>query len=88
METIKLSRDWHTLLMMLVIPIVELFLLAYSAVFTVQHIPLAVFDQSHDSRSRSIIDSFTNSIYFDVTHVASSKEEVIRAIDSARWMPG
>ena len=87
-ETIRLLRDWHTLFMMLAIPVIELFLLAYSATFTAQHLPLAVFDQSHDAQSRAFIDRLVNSRYFDVTLVAGSQAEVIRALDGGQVKAG
>ena len=87
-EIIHLRRDWHTLFMMLAIPVIELFLLAYSATFTAQHLPLAVFDQSHDEQSRAFIDSMVNSHYFDVTFVAGSESEIIRALDEGKVKAG
>lgn len=87
-EIIHLRRDWHTLFMMLAIPVIELFLLAYSATFTAQHLPLAVFDQSRDRQSRAFIDNLVNSHYFDVVLVAGSEAEVIHALDAGRVKAG
>jgi ABC-2 type transport system permease protein len=87
-EIIHLRRDWHTLFMMLAIPVIELFLLAYSATFTSQHLPLVIFDQSHDRQSRAFIDSLVNSNYFDATMIAGSEAEVIHALDSGKVKAG
>jgi ABC-2 type transport system permease protein len=87
-EVIRLRRDWHTLFMMLAIPVIELFLLAYSATITITHLPLTVFDQSHDVQNRALLNSLTNSGYFDVVKTSSSQAEVIRAIDAGEVKGG
>ena len=48
-EFIQIFRDTRTLVMILVIPIMQLFLLGYSATSDVRNIPLAVFDQSRSA---------------------------------------
>jgi ABC-2 type transport system permease protein len=87
-EVIQLRRDWLTLFLTLAIPVIELFLLAYSATFTIQHLPLAVYDQSHDRRSRELIRSLTNSEYFDVVLYAGSQDEIMQAIDAGQVKAG
>jgi ABC-2 type transport system permease protein len=87
-ETTRLLRDWRTLCLMLVIPVLELFLLAYSTTFTPQHLPLAVFDQSHDAQSRQFINRMVNSRYFEVTLVAGSEAEILQALDSGAVKAG
>ena len=74
--------------MMLVIPIIELFLLAYSAVFTIEHIPMAIFDQSQDQGSRELINAYTNSQFFDVAMTVSGNKEVVAAIDEGKVKAG
>jgi ABC-2 type transport system permease protein len=87
-EIIRLRRDWHTLFMMLAIPVIELFLLAYSVTITIDHVPLVVFDQSHDEQSRQLVNSLTHSNFFDVVKTVNSQAEVIRAIDAGEAKAG
>jgi ABC-2 type transport system permease protein len=87
-EVIHLRRDWHTFSVMMAVPLIELFLLAYSATFTVKDLPLVVFDQSRDSQSRALIASLTNSVYFDLVKVAGSQAETVAAIDSGQAKAG
>ena len=87
-EIIHLFRDWHTLFMMLAIPVIELFLLAYSSTFTIKHLPMAVYDQSHDEQSRLFVHSLTNSEYFDVVMTTNSEAETISAIDAGNVKAG
>ncbi len=83
-ETIQLIRDKSTLTLMLCIPVMELFLLAYCAVFTAKNISMVVYDQSHDSESRSLINSFANSGYFQVTGSVMTEKDVISQLESGK----
>ena len=49
-EFLQLFRDPRTLALAVVIPIVQLFLLGYSATNDVRNVPLAVLDQSRSAR--------------------------------------
>ena len=57
-EFIQIFRDMRTLVMILIIPIMQLFLLGYSATNDVRNIPLAVLDQSRSPESRALLDSY------------------------------
>ena len=54
-EFIQIFRDKRTLAMILVIPIMQLFLLGYSATNDVRNVPLAVYDQSHSPEARALL---------------------------------
>jgi len=87
-ETIQLLRDWRTLAMVLLLPILEMFLFAYAVSLTIDHIPTAVADQSHDAQSRAFIEALTASGYFDVELYVADEAHVIRAIDEGRVNAG
>ncbi len=80
-ETIQMIRDWPTLLMIILMPVLELFLFAYVGDMTLDHLPTAVADMSRDSSSRAFINALEVSGFFDVTQYVGSENEVIRAID-------
>ena len=80
-ETIQMIRDWPTLLMIILMPVLELFLFAYVGDMTLDHLPTAVADMSRDSSSRAFINALEVSGFFDVVHYVGSENEVIRAID-------
>lgn len=80
-ETIQMIRDWPTLLMILLMPVLELFLFAYVGDMTLDHLPTAVADMSRNSSSRAFINALEVSGFFDVVHYVGSENEVIRAID-------
>ncbi|RPI95665.1 MAG: ABC transporter permease, partial [Chloroflexi bacterium] len=62
-EFIQIFRDMRTLVMILIIPIMQLFLLGYSATSDVRNIPLAVLDQSRSHESRALLDSYRAADY-------------------------
>lgn len=82
-EMIQTFRDWQTLVLTLMLPILELFIIAYIGNFTVEHIPTVVADMSQDAQSRDFISALTVSGFFDVHAYVGSEADVIRAIDDS-----
>lgn len=87
-ESIQILRDVRTLAMTFLLPLFELLLFALAVHLTVDHIPLALFDQSKDEQSRALIQSLVNSSYFDLQSNLASENEVFRAIDSGQARAG
>ena len=83
-EMIQLLRDRRTLALVLLLPFVELFLLAYAVDLTVDHIPTAVADLSRDRQSQALIDALAISGFFDVESYLAGEEQLIRAIDEGQ----
>ncbi len=75
-EFIQIFRDVRTLAMILVIPIMQLFLLGYSATNDVRNIPLAVLDQSRSAESRALLDSYRAADYFRIAYSVTSEAEI------------
>lgn len=80
-EFIQIFRDKRTLALSLVIPLVQLFLLGYSATNDVRNIPLAVFDQSYSAEARALLTAYSTSDYFQVMYYPSSNAELQDLID-------
>jgi ABC-2 type transport system permease protein len=87
-EFIQMRRDRMTLGLVFVIPLVQLLLFGYAIQTEVKHISTVVFDQSLSSESRSLLDSFTSSGYFDIKYVVDSYSEVNQMIDSGKAKAG
>lgn len=87
-EFIHTLRDRRTLLIMLGLPLLQLFLFGYAINVTVDHIPTIVADQSLDSASQAYVDAMAASGFFDVVAYARSQAEVVRAIDAGRAKVG
>lgn len=80
-EFIQIRRDPRTLVLIIVIPIMQLFLLGYAATNDVRNIPLAVLDQDHSSAARALLDAYRAADYFHITYEASSEKEIRDLID-------
>lgn len=80
-EFIQITRDTRTLMLILVIPIMQLFLLGYSATSDVRNVPIAVFDQSNSRESRALLDAFRAADYFSFAFVTDSDEELRRLVE-------
>ncbi|MFN8387450.1 MAG: ABC transporter permease [Anaerolineales bacterium] len=75
-EFIQIFRDPRTLVMIVVIPIMQLFLLGYSATNDVRNVPLAVLDRSQSMESRALLDSYRAADYFQVAYAVDSEAEI------------
>ena len=56
-EFIQIVRDPRTLMLVLVMPIMQLFLMGYAATNDVRNVSLAVFDQDRGPEARALLDS-------------------------------
>ncbi len=75
-EFIQITRDKRTLVIILVIPIMQLFLLGYSATSDVRNVPMAVFDQCRCAESRSLLDAYRAADYFRIAYMVGSENEI------------
>jgi ABC-2 type transport system permease protein len=80
-EFIQILRDPRTLILVLVIPIMQLILLGYSATSDVRNVPLAVFDQDRGSSARLLLDAYRAADYFRIAYDVGSEDELRGLID-------
>jgi len=83
-EFIQIFRDTRTLIMVLIIPIMQLFLLGYSATNDVRNVPLAVLDQSRSPESRALLDSYRAADYFRIAYSVDSQAEIRYLIEAGQ----
>jgi ABC-2 type transport system permease protein len=81
-EFIQIFRDPRTLVLIIVMPMLQLFLLGYAATTDVKNISLAVWDQSHSPQARALLDAFRSANYFSIDYAVGSDEEFRRLIES------
>ena len=74
-EFIQIRRDPRTLMLIIVMPIMQLFLLGYAATTDVKNISLAVWDQSRTPQSRALLDAFRAADYFRINYVVASEDQ-------------
>ncbi|MFN2119644.1 MAG: ABC transporter permease [Anaerolineales bacterium] len=74
-EFIQIRRDARTLMLIIVMPIMQLFLLGYAATTDVKNISLAVWDQSRTPQSRALLDTFRAADYFRINYAVDSEDQ-------------
>ena len=80
-EFIQIRRDPRTLVLILIIPVMQLFLLGYAATNDVRNVPLAVFDQDRGPAARRLLDAYRAADYFRVAYEVGSEAELRSLID-------
>lgn len=83
-EFIQIMRDPRTLVLIVVMPIMQLFLLGYAATTDIKNISLAVWDQSQSPQSRALLDAFRAANYFSIDYPVFSEEEYRGLIESGK----
>jgi ABC-2 type transport system permease protein len=87
-EFIQIGRDPRTLFITLAIPVMQLFLLGYTATTDVRNVPLAVFDQDHSAEARGLLDAYRAADYFRLTYDVDSESALRQLIDSGQARAG
>jgi len=87
-EFIQILRDKRTLGIVLVIPIIQLFLLGYSATSDIRNVPLAVYDQCRCVESRKLLDAYRNADYFRLAFEVGSQEDIRTLIEEGKARAG
>ncbi|MBL7249059.1 ABC transporter permease [Alloalcanivorax marinus] len=79
-ELRQLKRDRLTYAMIVGIPIMQLLLFGYAINMDVRHLPAAVVDQAHSSRSRQVIDELHQARVFDFLHAPTTADQAQRLL--------
>ncbi len=87
-EFIQIVRDPRTLVLVLVIPIMQLFLMGYAATTDVRNVTLAVYDQDRGPEARALLDAYRAADYFRLTYDVDSEEQLRDLIDSGEVRAG
>jgi len=80
-EILQILRDPRSLLVILVIPLVQLFIFGYAVNLDVRHIPLCVYDQDGTQTSQDLLKHFQATDYFNIVRVSDNYKDVVRNID-------
>src|SRR5512141_2093723 len=83
-EFIQILRDPRTLVIIILIPIMQLFLLGFSATTDVKNVELAIWDQSRTPQSRALLDAFRAANYFTITYDVTSQQDIQDLIETGR----
>jgi ABC-2 type transport system permease protein len=83
-EFLQIRRDPRTLILVIVIPIMQMFLMGYSATNDVRNIPLIVLDQDRSPQARALLEAYRVADYFSVTAEVNSEDELREMIDGGK----
>jgi drug efflux transport system permease protein len=81
-ESIQITRDSRSLMIVLVMPVVLIILFGYGVSLDLKHLPVYVYDREGSQQSQDLAKRFQASEYFHVVRAVNSYPELIRAIDS------
>ncbi|MDO8753369.1 MAG: ABC transporter permease [Anaerolineales bacterium] len=87
-EWLHIIRDPRTLGLVIFMPVMMLILLGYAVANDVEDLPLAVADLSHTDTSRALVEKFTVSGFYLVTHTAQSEAEILEMLDAGTVKAG
>jgi ABC-2 type transport system permease protein len=87
-EFIQIRRDPRTLVLVLIIPIMQLFLLGYAATNDVRNVPMGVYDQDGGPAARQLLDAYRAADYFHLVYFVHSEEELRTLIDEGKARVG
>ena len=87
-EFLHVIRDFRSLGMAILIPMMMLILFGFALTLDVDHVPMAVWDQSGTARSRDFISRFGGSRYFSICKYVDNERDLVHAIDMGEVMMG
>ncbi len=81
-ELLHVVRDWRTLLIAFVLPVVMILLFGYAITFDIRDLKLAVADEDRSRESRELIERFTASRYFSLVAAPSDPRDLLALLDA------
>ena len=83
-EFLQMFRDVRMRLVVLVMPLVQMTVLAFALTTDVKHIATAVVDPDNSLQSHRLVTEFTGGNYFSVTHRPASDRGAKRLLDAGQ----
>ena len=80
-EVIQIRRDPRSLLIIIAMPLIQLFIYGYAVNLDIRHIPLCVYDRDATQTSQDLLKRFQATDYFDIVRVSPNYQDVVRHID-------
>ncbi len=87
-EFIHIYRDWRSLGLVILMPVILMLLFGYAVTLDVKKVPMAVLDQDGSQESLSFIYRFSGSPYFDLQIFVRDEREIKRLIDEGKVKMG
>ncbi|MBA5687755.1 ABC transporter permease [Rugamonas apoptosis] len=87
-EFLQLKRDKSARFRLLIPPMIQMLLFGYAATFEVFNVSTAMVDQDHTPESRALVAAFVHSSRFELSTVASTRDEAEQAVASSSAQVG
>lgn len=82
-EILQIWRDPRSLMIALLMPFTQMFLLGYGVTLDIKHIPVCTFDREGSQNSQALLKRFEASPYFTITRNVQAYPALVAAIDRA-----
>ena len=79
-EFIHIRRDPHSLIMIMLLPVIQLLIYGYALTFNIKDVPVAVFNRDQGHLAAKYLNEFQGSPYFKLTRSVGSSEEIDRLL--------
>jgi ABC-2 type transport system permease protein len=80
-EVLQIWRDPRSLMIALLMPFTQMFLLGYGVTLDLKHIPVCTFDREASQNSQALLKRFAASRYFAIARNVDKYRDVVDAID-------
>jgi ABC-2 type transport system permease protein len=80
-ELLQIWRDPRSLMIALLMPFTQMFLLGYGVTLDLKHIPVCTFDREASQNSQALLKHFQASSYFAIARNVRTYPELVDAID-------
>jgi len=87
-EALQVVRDPRSLMIALLLPLMQMFMLGYGVNLDVEHIPLCAFDQEGTQQSQDLLKHFASSRYFAMGKMSNDIASVTHQIDAGQCTLG
>jgi ABC-2 type transport system permease protein len=81
-ESLQVIRDPRSLMIALLLPLMQMFMLGYGVNLDVEHIPLCALDQEGTQQSQDLLKRFASSRYFEMRKVVTDIVAATHQIDA------
>jgi ABC-2 type transport system permease protein len=85
-EWLHIIRDWRSLTLAVVFPVLLIWLFGYALTMDLNHVPTAYWDRSNTPQSREFLSLLSGSPYFDLEHAIDNYGDLTIALDRRRCM--
>ena len=83
-EVLQIWRDPRSLMIALLMPFTQMFLLGYGVNLDLKHIPVCTFDREGSQASQDLLKRFQASLYFAIAENVTTYPQLVAAIDRGR----